>query len=343
MRHIENMYFSKTLLTDLLDFGVSKGAVKEELSQLIGISNSDDIKYGEQISYEQMIHALNSTGQMINDENLGLHMGEALMLKGTEYVDNIMRNSPSIEEAFRNAVNYSKLISDALNSKMEKKKDSTRIFFEVNPNWSVLQTDAVQQIIDLTLVCTFKSIYWLTKRRYAPTVIHLNYQSKKHRSEYYRIFDCAIKFNEESPGIIFRNPVLDQAVPSHNTGLLSSLKEEADSILSKLKTESLIITQIKELILKNLPLKTTLDAAALALHLSPRTLQRNLSQLDTTFKKTEKEILLTLSKKLIVHEGHNLEEVAYLLGFSESSALVRFFKKEMGITPKRYKSMIQNT
>ena len=190
------MYFSKLLVADIIDFAVSKGADKEDLCKSLAIKSEENFAPNEVVSYDEMVNILNITGQTIDDELLGLHLGEQLILKATKQVDEIMQNSPTIEEAFTNAINYSRLISDALTSRMEKTKDYTKISFEVNPNWEVLENHAVQQIIDLTLVCTLKSIYWLTGKKYSPFEVHLNYPPLKKRNEYYRVFDCSIKFNQ---------------------------------------------------------------------------------------------------------------------------------------------------
>ncbi len=331
------MYFSKMILADIVEFGVLNGADRADLCRAIGITLSKETNLQEQVSYNTMVKALSITGQTINDDYLGLHLGEQVMLKGTEPIDNIMRNSPTIEEAFANAVNFSKLISDALTSTMVKTENYTRISFEVNPNWAVLQSYAVQQIIDMTLVCTLKSIYWLSGKKHSPVEVHLNYPTLKKKKEYYRVFDCTVKFKELVPCIIFHNPVLNQSVPSHNLGLLDFLKKVANEEIEKIQTEDPLIIQIKEMVLKNLPQKSTITHIAKELHLSSRTLQRMLYDLKTNFKQVEKDILLKLARKLILYEDRNMEEISYILGFSESSAFIRFFKKEMNVTPKKYK------
>ena len=333
-----SMYFSKSLLVDLLKFAVSRGADLKMLSQKIGVHPVDQINPIEQISYQKMVDTLSFISEVTDDENLGLHLAEELMLKGTEYVDNIMKSSPSIEEAFQNAVSYSRLISDALICSMEKNESTTKISFDINPNWAVFPSPIVQQIIDLTLTCTFKSISWLTQKNYSAKEVHLNYLPKKYINEYFRIFDCSIKFKETTPAIIFQNPIIEQSIASNNPSLLSTLKEEANQILKTKISEADIINSVKSIILENLPQKSNLQEVANKLHLSTRTLQRSILKNNTTFKEIEADILISLSKKLIVHESRNLDEVAYLLGFSESSSFIRFFKKKMGITPIKYRA-----
>lgn len=336
------MYFSKVLAVDIIKYAVSKGANKIKICEDLGIDINKTIDQNETISYGEMVSILLITGKMIDDEYLGLHMGEQLMLNATKQVDEIMLNSPTIEVAFNNANDYSRLISDALQGSIEKTEHYTKVIFEINPNWEVLQNQAVRQIIDLTLVCTIKSIYWLTGRMYSPLEIHLPYSSAKKRSEYYRVFDCGIRFKQKAVAAIFPNPILDISVPTKNIGLLADLKKIGDEEIEKLQTECSLILEIKKSVLSKLPQRATVQLVAHQQQMSSRTMQRRLRELSTNFKKIEKEILMNLAQTFILFEERNIDEVSYLLGFSEASAFIRFFKNEMNITPVEFKKKMLN-
>ena len=331
------MYFSKLLVSDVIEFASLNGADTKEICKSLDLNIESNINPKEIVSYDTMVALLNTTGQVLNDEHLGLHLGEQLMLKGTKQVDTIMQYSPTIEEAFSNAVNYSKLISDALESNMTKDENYTKISFEVNPDWAVLQSQAVQQIIDLTLVCTMKSIYYLTGRKYSPVEVHLSNPKLKKRNEYFRVFDCSVKFNESIPSIVFHNPVLDQELESYDFGLLAQLKKLGNEELENIQVEDPIILKIKKCILRNLPEKSSLEITSNQLNMSSRTLQRKLKDRNTNFKQIEKDILIKLAKKFLLYENKSIDQISYLLGFSEASAFIRFFKNETGITPRSYK------
>ncbi len=245
------MYFSKLLLADIIDFGASKGIDKDDLYKKIGVILSPDKNFEQFISYDEMVNAIKITSQAINDDFLGLHLGEAFQLKGTEQVDKIMQSSLTLEEALTNAVDYSKLISDALSCEIEEIGDYTMIWFSVNPDFSKCPQSAIQQIIDMTLVCTFKAIYFLTNKNHIPLEIYFNYPAPKNRSPYYRIFDCSINFNEAVSGIKFPSPLLKQSTPSKNQGLLNKLKRLADEEFEKIKIEPYLLTQVKRIILNS--------------------------------------------------------------------------------------------
>jgi len=83
--------------------------------------------------------------------------------------------------------------------------------------------------------------------------------------------------------------------------------------------------------------EASLEKVAGQLGLSGRTLQRKLQERGTTHQ----ELLDQMRKELAVRYLREPEmaicEVAYLLGFSESSALHRAFKRWTGKTPSEFR------
>ena len=325
------MYFSAMIVSDLIDFAASKGADPEKLHQLFPVE-----KEQKHISYDTIANILKHIGQLLEDDNLGLHIGEQMALKTTAYVDSIMLHSETLENAFSNAVEYSKIISDALESKLVKRDEKYSVIFEENPNWKVIPTYTKRQILDLTLLSCLKSLVAYTKKAYYPTEIHFQSEKPKHINEYYRLFNCTLKFNAKHSEIVFEKQIFDQHTKQIKYGLLENLKAKVRKEIENLSAENNLIYQLKKVILNHKPERVLLEEAALQLNLSGRTLQRKLKQLNTSFKTIEHELQLRLSKTYLEENQKSIDEISYLLGFSESSAFIRFFKSLMDITPTEY-------
>ncbi|MDC6366692.1 MULTISPECIES: AraC family transcriptional regulator ligand-binding domain-containing protein [Flavobacteriaceae] len=157
------MYFSSKIITDFILFAHSNGANRKVLEQEFPIVQGQ--KY---VTYEEVVRLLNHIGQELDDDLLGLHIGEQMALNATKYVDEIMRHSLTLEMAFDNAVHYSKLISDALECKMIKNNNCYSVIFEENPNWAIQQQFSKRQILDLTLLSCLKSLIAYTGKTYYP-------------------------------------------------------------------------------------------------------------------------------------------------------------------------------
>jgi len=119
-------------------------------------------------------------------------------------------------------------------------------------------------------------------------------------------------------------------------GLLENLKEKISNEINNLITETELIYQLKKCILNHKPQRLPVEKASFQLNLSKRTLQRKLKELNTNFKAVEYELQLKLSKTYLEEKQKSIEEISYLLGFSESSVFIGFFKSLTKLTPTEY-------
>ena len=327
------MYFTAFILTDFIEYARQKGAnirfLEEEFSSLKGDTYVD---------YNTIVNVINELGRELQDEYLGLHLGEQITLKATASVDRIMQNSETLEKSFSNAVDYSKLISDALECSLVQSDGYYTVVFEENPNWRVLQAYARRQILDLTALCCLKSLITYTKRTYYPVQINFHTSRPKSLTEYYRLFNTRLKFNQPRTEIIFSRQIFEKHSKPVELGLIESLKEKVADEISNLDTENEIIYHIKKCILRHKPQRISVALAASELNLSSRTLQRRLKRLNTHYKAIEHELQLNLSKTYLKERRMSVEEISYLLGFSESSAFIRFFKALTKLTPTEFMS-----
>ena len=67
-----------------------------------------------------------------------------------------------------------------------------------------------------------------------------------------------------------------------------------------------------------------------------RTLQRRLKEEGTQFGQLVNDIKMELASKHLLENQQSIEEVAYLLGYSEASSFVRAFKQWKGISPGKF-------
>ena len=326
------MYFSAAIIEDLMEYATIKGVDIGHLSSEFG-----DLQKQKYIGYEETIKTLNFIGRQLNDEYLGLHVGEQISLRVTAAVDSIMRESSTLEESLSNAVQYCRLISDALECSVLENEDRYSVIYEENPNWHVQQNYAKRQILDLALLCNVKSVAAYAGYHHYPITVLLTYEKPKSLFEYYRLFNCRLQFNQPRTEIVFDKHIIDRHAKKAPSGLLENLKEKVAVEIANLPGEYGLIHQVKKCILNHKPGRIPVEEAAKALNMSKRSLQRNLRDMQTTFKKIESALQLKLAKTYLEENRKSLDEISYLLGFSECSAFIRFFRSVAGQTPTEYK------
>ncbi len=100
-----------------------------------------------------------------------------------------------------------------------------------------------------------------------------------------------------------------------------------------------ISTRLTRVLTTDLAHRWTVAEAALQLHTSTRTLQRELSAAGTTFVKLLDVVRVEAAARLLTDSAWAITEVGYLCGFSDSSHFSRRFKLRKGASPKAWREM----
>ncbi|TNF91548.1 MAG: AraC family transcriptional regulator [Gammaproteobacteria bacterium] len=151
---------------------------------------------------------------------------------------------------------------------------------------------------------------------------------------YYR---CPIKFGEKSACMTFSKEVLDKPLPASNHELALTLDRTLNNYVSKFQQED-IVARTKSIICEMLPSgDISNESVADALHMSPRSLQRKLADVDTTFRNLVEQIREGLAKSYLTDKTYGMIEITYMLGFSSQSSFSRAFKRWTGMTPQDYR------
>jgi AraC-like DNA-binding protein len=80
----------------------------------------------------------------------------------------------------------------------------------------------------------------------------------------------------------------------------------------------------------------SIDDVAANFNLSSRTLQRKLREEGSSFKEIVDKVRKELALQYLKDKNNQIKDVAYSLGYNESSAFVRAFKRWTGTTPSLY-------
>ena len=108
-------------------------------------------------------------------------------------------------------------------------------------------------------------------------------------------------------------------------------------ILRKYIGEENLSTRIRHIILR-VPGEFPDEAAvADALALSGRTLRRQLGKLGTSYRQLLDQVRSDLAQQYLANSSLSVEQVALLLGYTETTNFRRAFKRWLGVSPRDYR------
>jgi AraC-like DNA-binding protein len=153
-------------------------------------------------------------------------------------------------------------------------------------------------------------------------------------------FGCAIRYDAPRDILVLSSKDLDRPFPGHNPELLDMLTPALASALGELEARSSISAQVKFVLKRCLASgRPELVDVAHDLGMSERTLQRRITDEGTTFRDLLVEARRELGRQLLSEPSAEIDEVACLLGYQDTSSFYRAFREWEGMTPSRWRKL----
>lgn len=146
-------------------------------------------------------------------------------------------------------------------------------------------------------------------------------------------------FDQPTNGYAVDRKQLDAPVRSGDPALFEFLETHAlGALASRPKTNDLV-DRLRHLMRAALKQgEPNIERLSVGLKMSARTLQRRLTELDTTFLEVLDGVRFDLARSFLREARLDNSHVAYLLGYSELRAFDRAFKRWSGLTPSDYRT-----
>lgn len=156
---------------------------------------------------------------------------------------------------------------------------------------------------------------------------------------YQEYFECGVQFNAAANAIWLSLQDLELPFPGHNPELQVVLGAALDARLPPTAPIS-VCAEVKEILKDLLPSgRPGLSEVARRLGVSERTLQRRLSEENRTLRDLIAEARTSMARDLLADPRVSNDEIAFLLGFQDTTSFFRAFREAAGATPSQWRTM----
>lgn len=269
----------------------------------------------------------------VNDPYLGLHMGEFAQPGSWSILGYLMMNCKTLSEAFEKSGRYQRIIGNMINGRMELGLGKVRAVYFTPPHAPVMS----RHCFEATFSSSVRLARTLSGLPLAPLEVTFTYPEPESRAEYERIFNCPVHFGKKDHSMTLDMRMGNLPVRMANPALLEHFEQYAQDFLAQLERNDATTQAVIKIILARLDDESlSIEKVAREMAVSVRTLQKRLESEGVVFSDLLRDIRQRLAKKYL-RENYSVEQITYLLGFSEPSVFRKSFKKWMGITPKEYR------
>jgi len=177
-----------------------------------------------------------------------------------------------------------------------------------------------------------------TRRPLAPVRVELTRRegiTDRHRA----YFDAPIRPGAAENAVILNRADLDLPFAGHNPDLLAILEPSLTETLRDIDGAPALSDQVRTLIRRSIASgKPDVAEVARELGLSERTLQRRIGDEGARFRDLLDEARQDLSLTLLSDRRNGVDEIAFLVGFQDTSSFYRAFRSWKGVTPAEWRA-----
>lgn len=155
-------------------------------------------------------------------------------------------------------------------------------------------------------------------------------------SLYQRELGMRPHFDQLENRVVFPRKSLDLPLAGANPQAARICEEQCQRLLAKRSLRGGLPGQVRNLILECPGQLPGMEQVAAKLHMSSRTLRRQLDAEGITFRQLLEEVRIALAEEMLTAGGLTLEEIAERLGYSEVSNFFHAFARWKGVTPRQF-------
>ncbi len=311
---------------------LAEGVPQRVLEAALGMSR-EKLQSLSRISGRKVFEML-KIGIASTSPDMAIKLGAMASFEVTGFIGQIMRNCDDLNEASFQLIRFQKLLLGV--ARFEVREEGDCYVMIHRPIYPVCDDDW-RMLTELNLSIPVSHARKLLNGDFSPREVRFSHPEPPYVDLYRQHFRCRLTFGAQEDALVIDKCQGDRKIPDAYSSMKNILIEYVEGLAAELESEIYFKDDVRRMIGELLPKGIAdIEHVSRRLHMSRWTLTRRLKNEGTTFKTLlegiRKEFALTYLKR----ETLTLAEIAFLLGYSETSAFQRAFKKWTGESPHRY-------
>ncbi len=321
-----------TVIRTIFQTATSFGAAFDTLCQMSGIRQEEISDSENMVDWEKAALIWVPLLKLTNDPLVGLHvgMGTEKLLQGM--VGFLIQSSKDLHQACSILCKYGRLSSPMVEYKYVVKEAAILEIMQ-NKMWLMKHPEPARQAHDFLFASLINTSSALTGKRIIPVRIELTYE-RRAVDEYRNFFGCDILFNQETNRIILDKRDIELPILTSDQSMFERFNAMVDE-KQALMINNTIEGNLKQVLFMRFKGRIpSVDEAASALQMTPRSLQRKLLQERTTFRDVAGAVRKDIALQLMQNPAIKISEVSDILGYSDPTAFRKAFKSWTKTAPR---------
>lgn len=330
---IEPVVYARLFLEKLAEEGVPASEVLAGTS----LSPVDLAESKNLISIAQQIRIYANIAQLSKNPTVGLSQGQKILPHHHGVWGYAMQTAANLGQAIRIFNQYFDVAGPIARQILQIDSAEARWI-----STDILPTEPARRVgVEEMLAGNYTLCKHLSDGKFKLNSLCLDYVRPEGYEKYEELFQCPILFNQNIIEMRFDASLLNLKLKYADAETERVCEERCRELMDRLGTAGNIVDRVRRIIYKNPCDRRDVDAVASKLCMSSRTLRRHLTNENTTFRAVLNEVREALAIDYLCSTDLSVDEIAFLLGYSETSNFRHAFKQWTGETPTGYRNQRQ--
>ena len=289
----------------------------------------------------QLVALYESAARLTNDDAFGLHVGERTELHSFDLLGYIIVNSPTLGEALHRTTRYLPIWTDGARIRLHPDGSVVRVSWEyIDESITECRQGSEMCLLTVAQVGRFllRSANWMLRE------VRFQHPAPRDSAEHKRLFRAPVYFHREANELILDSATLRSPVRDADRRLCDVLIGYAEHLLTTTSNRESLISRtqatLRKSVLKGDP---QLKNIAREMGIGTRTLQRKLKEQGSSFRGLFNKVRREMAEQYLRDSDLGINEIAYLLGYSQPCEFHRAFRAWVGTTPQRYRRVTERS
>jgi AraC-like DNA-binding protein len=267
------------------------------------------------------------------DDAFGIDVSRHVRIGTFHGLGHAFMTSPTLRAALERSARFSRVTADMAvgSTRMEGGE------FVFVSGWREGVARPAEAAVDAAMAAIVRAARAMLGRHLAPTKVELTRRTPTNRARFEAFFRCPVRYGSAENLLAFTRADVERPVPGGHDRLASIGDHTVADYLARLGQKDLV-DQIREVLVDAVAAgEPDVDAVAAELAMSGRTLQRRLRDEGTTFREVLAGTRRDLAEELLASGAGSVTEIGHRLGFSETAAFSRAFRRWTGKSPASWR------
>lgn len=290
---------------------------------------------GARYSYTAVCRLWDLAAAGIPDPCLGMRVASLLHPTTMHALGYSWMASYNLDEAYHRTVRFGRFLNSAANAALKIHHGERAYGLLLDTSVLNYETPQVGQEAGLALVLNMSRVAYGAGFR--PLGVSVCRAVPDDEDRFCAYFDAPVDFSQDRNAIWFDPAQVLEPLATANPELVRINDQIVIDYLARMDRND-VVTRVRSKITERLP-TGRIDEAEIAseINLSQRSLQRRLGEQDLSFVRLLEDTRRDLSREYVRDPQRSINEVAYLLGFTEPGNFSRAFKRWYGQSPSQYR------